>query len=144
MFEPSFNDLKFTAWNHSYLCNLNTLFLWYTTALSSSSLFSSSSLEYGHETGAGAATLNHEVRIHKAESDMLRMVEHKDKRSLEGHVVEGRPALTFVRPGQKYKQSLYIVSNFKNYQSSAQTVKQNMFYSLTLTVYFIMNFKKYA
>ena len=88
--------------------------------------------------------MNHEVRIHKAESDMLRMVEHKDKRSLEWHVVEGRPALTFVGPGQKYKQSLYIVSNFKNYQSSAQTVKQNMFYSLTLTVYFIMNFKKYA
>lgn len=62
--------------------------------------------------GAGAATLNHEVRIHKAESDMLRMVEHKDKRSLEWHVVEGRPALTFVGPGQKYKESLYIVPNF--------------------------------
>ena len=112
VFQPSFNDLKFTAWNHNYLGNLNTLFLWYTAALSSSSLFSSSSLERGHETGAEAATLNHEVRIHKAESDMLRMVEHKDKRSLEWHVVEGRPALTFVGPGQKYKESLYIVPNF--------------------------------
>lgn len=111
VFEPSFNDLKFAAWNQNYLCNLNTLFLWYTTALSSS-LFSSSSLEYGHETGAGAATLNHEVRIRKAKSDILKMVEHKDKRSLEWHVVEGRPALIFVGPGQKYKQRLYIVPNF--------------------------------
>ena len=73
---------------------------------------------------------------------MLRVVEHKDKRSLEWSVVGSWLALTFVESGQEYKRGPHIVSKCKNYQSSEQTVKQNMFYPPTLTVYFIMmNFK---